>query len=253
MGHHFEQDQNAVVPASAEQVWEAIATGPGIDSWFMGRNDVEPGSVVRTVFGGYEPEHPVTDWQPPARLRYGGQEAPDGRSIAYEFLVEARDQGSAVVRMVASGFLPGDDWADELDAMGKGHRLFFATLVEYLTHFAGRTATPVTAFGPPVEDWEATWDRLRGALGLPAAVTAGSAADLSATPARSRGRVYYADSDAIAIRAEHGLYRFIKGFGGPLIAGHHEFSSVDPSAIEQSWSAWLHDLQRRPLTDQESP
>jgi hypothetical protein len=32
-------------------VWEAIATGPGLDSWFMGRNEVEPreGGTVRIV------------------------------------------------------------------------------------------------------------------------------------------------------------------------------------------------------------
>ena len=43
MGHHFEDHEEAELQATPEQVWEAIATGPGIDSWFMGRNQVEPG------------------------------------------------------------------------------------------------------------------------------------------------------------------------------------------------------------------
>ena len=38
MGHEFEADKRAELDATPEQVWEAIATGPGIDSWFMGRN-----------------------------------------------------------------------------------------------------------------------------------------------------------------------------------------------------------------------
>jgi hypothetical protein len=48
------------------QVWDAIATGPGIDSWFMGRNEVEPsdGGIVRTASGGYTPESTVTTWDP---------------------------------------------------------------------------------------------------------------------------------------------------------------------------------------------
>ena len=35
------------VHATPEEVWQAIATGPGIDSWFMGRNEVEPGEGGR--------------------------------------------------------------------------------------------------------------------------------------------------------------------------------------------------------------
>lgn len=43
MGHSFEGIDEIEVPASVEDVWTAIATGPGIDSWFMGRNEVTPG------------------------------------------------------------------------------------------------------------------------------------------------------------------------------------------------------------------
>ncbi|MFC7648504.1 hypothetical protein ACFQX6_54750 [Streptosporangium lutulentum] len=47
MGHAWEERDEAVVAASAEEVWAAIATGPGIDSWFMGRNEVDPGPQAR--------------------------------------------------------------------------------------------------------------------------------------------------------------------------------------------------------------
>ena len=47
MGHQFAQHHEAEVPASPDEVWAAIATGPGIDSWFMGRNEVKAGAADR--------------------------------------------------------------------------------------------------------------------------------------------------------------------------------------------------------------
>jgi hypothetical protein len=69
MGHPFEQHREAEVPAGPDEIWAAIATGPGIDSWFMGRSDVQPGAggSVRTVFGEYAPELAVTAWDPAHR------------------------------------------------------------------------------------------------------------------------------------------------------------------------------------------
>ena len=50
MGYEFSQEDRADVNATIDEVWTAIATGPGIDSWFMGKNEVADG-VVRLVFG----------------------------------------------------------------------------------------------------------------------------------------------------------------------------------------------------------
>ena len=139
MGHPFEQRSHAEVPASPDEVWAAIASGPGIDSWFMGHSEVQPGAsgTVRTVFGEYAPELDVTTWDPARRFAYRSGEAPDGRFIAYEFLIEARAGGSTVLRTVTSGFLPGDDWADEFEAMTLGGEMYFRTLVEYLSSLRG--------------------------------------------------------------------------------------------------------------------
>ena len=142
MGRPFENRSEAEVPASPDEAWAAIASGPGIDSWFMGRSEVRPGpdGTVRTVFGEYAPELGVTAWDPARRFAYRSGEAPDGRFIAYEFLIEGRAGGSTVLRTVTSGFLPGDDWAEEFEAMTLGGEMYFRTLVEYLSHFAGRFA-----------------------------------------------------------------------------------------------------------------
>lgn len=235
MGHEFELNDAAEVDATPEQLWEAIATGRGIDSWFMGRNEVS-GGVVRGAFGGYTPEFGITTWDPLERLVYGSEAAPDGRRLAYEFLIEGRDGGSAVIRCVTSGFLPGDDWEDEFEAMTTGGALFFRTLVEYVTHFAGRTAVPVTAFGPPVRHWTAAWDALGVALGLAGRPDVADRVLVSGV----EGVVYSANDQTVGIRTADAMYRFIRGFRGPMVASHHLFTpGADSAAEEKAWAAWL--------------
>ncbi len=241
MGYEFELTDVAEVGATPEQVWAAIATGPGIDSWFMGRNEVEGGTggTVRGAFGGYEPEYRIREWEPLEKLVYGSETAPDGRRIAYEFLVEGRDAGSTVIRCVTSGFLPGDDWDDEFEAMTTGGALFFRTLVEYVTHFAGRTAVPVTAFGPPVGDWAEAWVRLGTALGLSTRPAEGDRVRLG--PAGREGVVYAVNDQAVGVRTADAMLRFIRGFRGPMVASHHVFvPGTDSVAEEKGWGEWLN-------------
>ncbi|SDT66672.1 SRPBCC domain-containing protein [Jiangella sp. DSM 45060] len=237
MSRRFESTHQADLDATPEDIWQAIATGPGIDSWFMGKADVEPGpdGSVRIDFGGYAPSYDVTAWEPGKRLAYGETPEPDGRFVAYEFLLEGRDHGSTTLRVVASGFLPGDDWADEFEAMSRGHEMFFRTLFEYLAHFAGRTATPVTAFGPPVADWDHAWSTLHDELGLTAPVRPGDAA----TVLGADGVVYYVNADTLGVRTGDALLRFIKGFRGPMIASHHVFADDAQRHTDAAWQSWL--------------
>ena len=243
MGHRFEQHQAAEVPATPEDVWAAIATGPGINSWFMGRSEVQPGmaGTVRTEFGDYAPELDVTTWDPPRRFGYRGGEDPEGRFIAYEFLIEGRDGGSTVLRAVTSGFIPGDDWAGEYEAMTLGGELYFRTLAEYLAHFTGRFAVPVTAFGPPGTAWEHDRAVLARALGLPESPVAGNTvhlADEEIGPVE--GVLFSANANALAVRTEDAFYRFLRGFGKPVVAAHQLFSDgADPEAAARAWRSWL--------------
>ncbi|MFD1544123.1 SRPBCC family protein [Nonomuraea guangzhouensis] len=241
MGESFELPQEATVGASPEEVWAAIATGPGIDSWFMGRNEVADG-VVRTVFGQYTPESTVTTSEPPARFAHTSPTAEDGRFVAFEFLVEGRDQGSTTLRMVASGFLPGDDWETEFEAMSLGLEMFFATLVAYLTHFSGRTATPVTEFGPPVAaDWPRAWAVLYGELGIADHPKAGD--PVRFTPAGLApidGVVYFANAQTLGVRTPDAIYRFLQGIGGSMVAAHHLYTGTGDQG--PAWHAWLDRL-----------
>ena len=240
MGHQFAQHHAAEVPASPDEVWAAIATGPGIDSWFMGRNEVKAGvgGTVRTVFGQYTPELEITGWDPDRRFAYGSGRDVDGRFIAYEFLIEGRSGASTVLRAVTSGFLPGEEWADEFEAMRMGGELYFSTLVEYLTYFAGRFATPVLAFGPPGTDWSRDRSLLCRELGL--TETPGRGDPVRLDGEAEDGIVYFASAHAIGVRTEDALYRFMRGFAKPVIAAHHLFGSdADPDQARQAWEAWL--------------
>ena len=244
MGHQFTQHHEAEVPASPDEIWAAIATGPGIDSWFMGRSEVTA-DTVRTVFGEYTPELEITGRDPAHRFAYRSGQASDGRFIAYEFLIEGRDGGSTVLRTVTSGFLPGDDWAEEFEAMTLGGELYFRTLVEYLTHFAGRFAAPVTAFGPTGTNWSRDRSLLCRALGLPDEAKPGDPARISAGTGSADGVVYLASAHAIGVRTPDALYRFMRGFGKPVIAAHHLCGAdAGPGQARQAWEAWL----RRTLT-----
>jgi hypothetical protein len=235
MGHEFEVTDHADVNATVDEVWQAIATGPGIDSWFMGRSEVANG-MVRTVFGGYTPEAPVTASDPGKRFAYGAPPAPDGRFIAFDFLIEGRAGASTSLRLVTNGFLPGDDWADEFEAMSKGGALYFRTLVEYLNHFAGRTATPITAFGPPIDDWDRAWARLGAELGLDRPAREGDRVTIGG----ASGTVYFANEPTVGIRTDDAIYRFVQGFHGPMIAMHNLFEpATDSAEAEQYWQAWL--------------
>ena len=57
------------VPGTPEEVWQAIATGPGISSWFVPaefeERDGKPVAVNLNFGPGMEPRSVVTAWDPP--------------------------------------------------------------------------------------------------------------------------------------------------------------------------------------------
>lgn len=155
------------VPGTPEEVWEAIATGPGISSWYVPHTVEErPGGAALASFGeAPEMQIPgrVAAWEPPRRIVFDGGEGVPG--LAFEWLVEARDQGTCVVRLVNTGFGSGAEWDAQYDGMSEGWQLFLTNLQLHLTHFRGKRATSML----PMAMWNGTrpevWARLMGALG----------------------------------------------------------------------------------------
>src|SRR5262245_12437446 len=136
--HEFEVREEIPLDATPEQVWEAIATGPGVDSWFMGRNELNPERTSMTV-GGHTTRATVTAWEPAKRLAWRTDDNPDGTFMAWEYMIEGRGGGTTVLRLVHSGFL-GDDWQDQYDALSVGDGIYLRKLAAYLKYFPGRVS-----------------------------------------------------------------------------------------------------------------
>ena len=245
MPHEFELRKEITLEATPEQVWEAVATGPGIDSWFMGRNQVEPREGGRTsmTIGAYTDEGTVTAWDPPRRFALQSG-APGGEGfMAFEWLIEGRDDGTCVLRLVQSGIL-GDDWESEYDALGTGWEMYLRLLGQYLTWFRGRPVTPVTVMVPGAVDPERFWPTLYDGLGLEGPVAEGDKVRL--TPeglGPIEGVVDHVSSQALGVRTEDGLYRFVRGHEGAVAVGHHLYpGDAGQAEAERAWQGWLSRL-----------
>lgn len=155
------------VPGTPEQVWEAIATGPGITAWFLPTEFREDGTVATTFAPGMDSVAQVTEWDPPRRFQADGEEiAPGAPPVGTEWIVEARDGGTCIVRVVHSLFTSRDDWDDQLESFESGWPWYFRILKAYLQHFRGLPSASfrVISFSP-LEQEEA-WGRLSASLGL---------------------------------------------------------------------------------------
>jgi hypothetical protein len=161
-----------IVPGTTEQVWQAVATGPGNTAWFTRtRIDERVGGTIQFDFGpNGTSTGEVTVWEPPLRFGYVEREWAEGAPpVATEIAVTARSGGRCVVRMVHSLFAAGDDWDDQLEGFEGGWSAFFEVLRVYLSQFAGmKAASFLIAASVEIPHLEA-WKRLTESLGLAAA------------------------------------------------------------------------------------
>jgi uncharacterized protein YndB with AHSA1/START domain len=242
MAHRFEITQDLEVGATPEQVWEAIATGRGMDSWFMGQSEVEPreGGRARWSIGGYTEDSEVSTWDPPRRFVNTGTEGPDGSFHRFDYRIEDRGSGRTTIRYVHSGML-GGDWEAEYEAMSEGDPMYLQKLVEYLTYFSGRFAIGIDAHGPTVPDREHAMSVFRRGLGIGDDAADGDQVRLTPEGFEPfEGVVDYVSPSFLGVRSNDALYRFIYGFDGSVILGHHLFAGdVDAEAARLAWQRWL--------------
>lgn len=190
------------VPGTPEQVWEAIATGPGITAWFMPAEveDRIGGSVVHSHLPDVTSSGTVTAYDPPHRFAYeeehGEEDAPTP-VIATEFQVEARGGGVCLVRIVMSGFGEGEAWDKAIDSFRGGWRQALLSLRLYRTHFAGKRAASVTAGTKARGTKDAVWTELTSALGLPTQPQVGNRVAAAAPGAPSLAGTVEQMTDAI--------------------------------------------------------
>lgn len=243
--HPFEISEQIDIEATPEQVWEAIATGPGVDSWFMGHSEIEPhegGKNTMTLLGQTS-ESTTTAWEPGRRFAYRSAENPeDGTFMAFEMLIEGRAGGSTTLRFVHNGFL-GDDWEEHYDALRKGDPMYLKKLATYLKHFPGRTAT-YTMFlvaPAPVIDSTKVWSAFTEALGLTGPITEGERVRLTVPGIAPVDGVvaFVLDGVYAGVRTKDGIYALMHGFKDGVVAEYHAFATTDGTATERAWNAWL--------------
>ncbi len=158
-----------LVPGTPEQVWHAIATGPGISAWFAPTTvDERAGGKVEFTFGeGVSSSGTITTWEPPTRLVYeehGWSE--DAPPLASEFVIASRSGDRCVVRLVHSLFSTSDSWDDEIEGFESGWPGFFQILRLYLRHFAGQNAAAARALRAAPGTHAEVWKQLATALGV---------------------------------------------------------------------------------------
>ena len=158
-----------IAPGTPEQVWQAMATGPGCAAWFT-KAEIEErvGGELRFDFGpDGSSKGEVTVWDPPHHFGYIERDWNVGAPpVATEITITNRSAGRSVVRMVHSLFSSTDDWDDQMEGFESGWPGFFEVLRVYLTHFAGQRAACFMALtsidGAPSD----AWTTLTSALGL---------------------------------------------------------------------------------------
>jgi uncharacterized protein YndB with AHSA1/START domain len=242
MTHPFEIRDEITVDATPDEVWEAIASGPGVDSWLMGRSEIDSASKTATftMFGEVSSAH-ITAWEPGHRYATQEDKKPDGTFTAFEWLIEARDGGGAVVRVVHSGLL-GEDWEAEYNGLSVGDHAYMTKLAVYLEHFAPRTAkNGLFLPGPITKD---SWAAMTAAVGAGTGAADGQPARLTVPGIEPvDGSVEFVVSPSfVGMRTDDAMYVLIHGYNDMVFATAHYFDDRDPSAEAQAWQTWLSGL-----------
>lgn len=156
-------------PGTVEEVWKAVATGPGISSWFCPTEiEEKTGGVIRTLMGpGMESLARVTVWDPPRRLAAEGPGAgPDAAPMTTEWIVEPRSGDACLVRVIHSMSGGTDEQREQLEGIECGWPYFFAILRVYLAHFRGQPASIIRTMDQSAGPVNNAWSALTDALGI---------------------------------------------------------------------------------------
>ena len=251
----YRMEVSVEVAGTPEQVWDAIATGGGISSWFLPTvvEEREGGAIVLAL-GGDSSTGTITGWDPPRRFAYEepdwapltGHEGAAVTPLVTEFLVEAGPGGTCIVRVVSSAFGTGADWELEFFAnMEIGWTPFFHHLRLYLGHFAGQQTTRLSVLIALRGDPGPTVSAMRQALGIG---DAGQAVDTHGL----LGRVERSSEDHLLLHLTHpapgymAFFAYASGAGtsGAQIEGYL-FSPDALAYVERempTWKAWLESL-----------
>ena len=144
----------------------------------------------------------------------------------------ARDGASCVVRLVCSGFGPGEDWDAEYHGMKEGWGLFLENLRLHLTHFRGQHARAVIPSAMVAGTRDDVFGAVCEALGVPADLESGDVFDACAAGAPALAGKVEAVTSTAETRAYH-LVLDIPAPGTAIVSAEH---AGDQFAV----SLWLY-------------
>jgi uncharacterized protein YndB with AHSA1/START domain len=236
MGKEFSIHREVELPATAQQVWDAVTTGNAGWLWPM-ETELRVGGAA--PFGGR-----VLACDPPRHLVVRS-EGPEGWFNQLEHVIQARDGGTAVIRYTHSGVFT-DDWDNQYDGADQHTDFYLHTLGQYLRHFTGRQAGYVSTDGPAAAAAADAMDRLRAALGVTAVTREGDPIRLD-VPGTGEvdGIVDYLRPNFLGIRTGEDMYRFFgrNAFGAKVGMSVHVFDArVDTEKAEQAWQDRLAEI-----------
>lgn len=237
------------VPGTPDEVWPAVASGPGITSWYVPHTvEQRLGGKATFSFGpGMDGEGRVTIWEPPFRFKLEGEEP--GEGLAFEWTVEPRSEDTCTVRLVNTGFGDGGEWDAQYDAMSRGWSIFLTNLRLHLEYFAPMKATaslPMSVWQRSLDD---AWMHLTDHLDVPAEVAAGDRITVS-----GHGAPHLS---GVVVKASKGWYALLidapaPGTGFISAEAHGDMTAVSiwtylygdegkaaSAGAEPMWADWL--------------
>ena len=248
-------ESEAEVPGTPEQVWDAIATGPGVSSWFVPTTiDGRVGGNITASFGpGMDSHARITSWDPPRRLtaeNEGGM-GPGSPTMATEWTVEARSGGMCRVRVVHRWFSDSDDWDHQFEGTEYGWKAFFRILALYLAHFRGQPCSAIQLMGFAAGPVPAAWTSLTGQLGLERSTvgqrvkTTGDAPPLEGIVERATEGDYPELLVRLEAPAPGVAHLFAMNMGGQACFSNRFFLYGDGAGAvvareEPKWQAWMN-------------
>lgn len=158
------------VPGLPEQVWQAIASGKGVSSWFVPTTieEREGGATVSSFGPGMDAGATITEWKPPHRytaVSAGEPGAGGPGTVATEWIVEPRAGGTCIVRVVHRWFADSDDWDGQFEGHAYGWaRSFFRILRLFLTHFPDKSCSAFDLAAFSQRSGPETWRVIASAL-----------------------------------------------------------------------------------------
>jgi uncharacterized protein YndB with AHSA1/START domain len=252
------------VAGTPEEVWRAIATGPGISSWFVPaeieERDGKPVSMKLRFGPGMEARSSFTAWDPPRMFVAQGESWGGAPAMATEWHVEARAGGVCRVRIVQSLFASTDEWDSQLEGASGAFAGFWRTLELYLKHFRGLRSANMHLVVPAVSTEAEAWEKLTSALGVKGLSTGQRFTASGGVPALSGVAEYYTelpydallrlDKPAPAVAAL-GVFTFPGGDQTMVVMGIYFYGDQAAETVARVtpvWKAWLQELFPAPAT-----